>query len=223
MTADILVYAAGAVQAFGFLITDQLRLRIVTLVGTFLYMLYYATVAETPLWGALLASAAIGVANGVGMLQLILRDHKWRVPRQHMDLLPLFGQIPVGDFRTLTRLGNRRRIPKRELFTREGQPNPRLVYLISGSAEITKQDTSFTVTGPCFLGEVGFLRQSPPRATTHLCPGAEIMAWEASELQTAGHRDSRLGLSLRAMISDDMASKVTNSVAAMPPQRQQAG
>lgn len=50
---EIVVFAAGALNTTAYLIINQVLLRLVILVSSTLYIVYYAIVADTPLWTAL--------------------------------------------------------------------------------------------------------------------------------------------------------------------------
>ena len=52
----LLAWAAGGLYAVGYLVINQVILRILVLFGTGFYIWYYAVVADVPLWDAILAS-----------------------------------------------------------------------------------------------------------------------------------------------------------------------
>ena len=63
----MLVYIAGAFHFVGLIITRQVVLRLLLMAGSCLYVFYYATVAETPLWDAIYISFMIITANVIGL------------------------------------------------------------------------------------------------------------------------------------------------------------
>lgn len=215
--ADLLVIIAGFLQALGFVIIDQIRLRILVLLSTALYLTYYLIVADTPLWGAFVASSAIGVANLFGLFQLLTRDSLWRITPNNRPLLAHFPSIPPGEVRRLLDLASRRNVQHPQNLTIEGKTSPRLFLLISGGCIVEKSGTRFDIMAPCFVGEVAYLTNDPASATVIAQPGAHVLEWNIDSLSQVGRRHQRLKLALDAMISNDLAHKVKRSVAQTSP------
>jgi len=212
LNPDVLIYMAGGSFVLGYLIIHQIGLRLMLLLGTALYIAYYATVAEAPLWGAIYTSVATGTANMIGLIALFARRSNWAVPRAHRDLYGEFAHLSPGDFRALMRRGHRRITTQDEVLTTEGQPVTQLVYVISGRAQVSKRGESFDIPPGVFIGEVAYLLGKPAAATNTLPAGAEIVTWNAADLTRAAARSARLKLTLEAAIARDMAAKVTLAV-----------
>ena len=67
-----LVIAGAMLHTFAYLIRDQIALRIVLLVGTFLYIAYYVAVPTGPLWPAIVGTSCIALASIVGLMRVTL-------------------------------------------------------------------------------------------------------------------------------------------------------
>lgn len=208
-----IVLLAGAAFTIGYLIVNQIWLRVSMLVGTSLYIWYYATVADTPLWEAVWTSTIMGCANIIGLTSLLARNSKHAIPRVHRDIYPLFKALPPGDFRRLIRLSTRRKVASAEIITQENVPANRLFYLISGSAKVTKKDEGFEMPAGVFVGEVPFVTGQNSVATTELHVGTEILEWSFDALKKRAAKSDRFGLALQAMIAEDLAHKVAAGVA----------
>ncbi|KMW58546.1 Cyclic nucleotide-binding domain protein [Candidatus Rhodobacter oscarellae] len=213
MQPDFFVYAAGALFITGYLIINQVILRLIVIFGTFFYIAYYATVAEAPLWGAIYMSSAQGTALLIGLLILVGRNTRLAIPRRFQDLYPRFSHLPPGDFRALMRRGRRYMTETEEVLGREGAPVDRLVYVISGVGQVRKRGERFTVPPGVFIGEVAYLMNRGSAATTTLPEGSEIIAWDKAVLDAASAKSPRFRLALEAAISRDMAAKVALAVA----------
>ena len=212
-TPEILAYVAGACYVFGLLIINQVALRILVLVGTVFYILYYFTVAQDPLWEAIYISVLIGGANVLGLIGLLARNSQLAVPRAHKDIYDHFPGLPPGDFRTLLRMAKRGVVEQELKLTTQNASLKKLYYVIEGETAVIKNDDKFRVHGGTFVGEVAFLMERRASASTTLLPGAEYLEWTTEDLRRASARSARFKLALESVLSMDLAQKVSRSVA----------
>jgi len=210
---DVLVFIAGGCLVLGYLIINQVLLRMMVLMGTLFYIAYYATAAAEPLWPAIYLSIAQGSATLIGLALLSARKSRLAIPHGFKDLYPRFSQLPPGDFRALMRLGRRYVTDEEEVLGREGVPVERLVYIISGNARVRKRGEDFELPPGLFIGEVAMTLNTGSAATTILPAGSEIIVWDKTELEHAGEKKPRFKLALQAALSHDMARKVALAVA----------
>ncbi|MEL7166415.1 MAG: cyclic nucleotide-binding domain-containing protein [Pseudomonadota bacterium] len=208
-----IVLAAGGVFTLGYLIINQVLLRLMILIGTGLYIWYYWVVADAPLWEAVLTSVAMGTANLIGLFSLWWRNSRLAIPAEHLDLYSHFEGLPPGDFRDLVRRARRRQISEPTAVTIEGAALGHLIYVISGDVQVKKRGEAFSMPAQVFVGEVAYMTHQPSAATTHLAAGAEILEWDVGELRIRSARKARFKLALEAMISSDLARKVSYAVA----------
>ena len=218
MTPETLAYLAGATYVAGLAITNQIVLRVMILAGTVLYVLYYATVDERPLWEAIYVSIFIGIATFSGLLTLLARRSRLSIPRAHADIYQDFPDLPPGDFRALMRLASRYKLNEDKQATAEGMPGRKLYYVIDGATLVRKGEQAFVLPPKIFLGEIAFLIGAPSAATTWLSAGSEVLEWQFDELRRKCERNARFRLALEAAISNDLARKVALSMGknAMP-------
>ena len=209
---EVLILLAGGAFVLGYLIINQVRLRIVLLIGTLLYIAYYATVAETPLWGAIYASALTLTANLVGLAMLMVRRSRLAIPAAHRDIYPAFGTLTPGDFRTVVRHARRYRLSADRTLTREGEPVERVYYVISGQPRVSKGGQDFDLPAGTFVGEVALLLGRTSAATTDLAAGSEVLEWTVDGIRHRSARSARFKLALESMISHDLAHKVADAV-----------
>ena len=213
VSAEVAVYLAGGCYVLGYLIINQVGLRLMVLLGTAFYILYYAIVSDEPLWEAIYLSLLIGGANLLGLLGLYLHRSKIMIPAGYRDLYANFGDLPPGDFRALMARAERRRLSGVEEVTTEGQAVTRLIYVVSGGIEVEKMGDRFQLPAGIFIGEVAFLTGRVASATSWVAAGAEIVEWSVADLRRRSARKPRFKLALEAMISKDLAAKVTYAVA----------
>ncbi len=216
---DVLIVLAVGSFVTGYLVINQIALRLIFLVGTGLYIAYYMTAAETPLWAAVYGSLLTGSANVIGLASLLLRRTRWSIPRHAADLYQDFEHLPPGDFALLARAGTRRTATAEEVLTHEGAPVDKLVFLIRGAARMQKSGTAAPIPDRRFVGEVAYTLGRPASATVTVAPGADLMVWDRRRLDTLARRKPRLKLAFDAALSRDMAAKVADGfpTAPVPP------
>lgn len=210
---EFLVYAAGACYILGLLIIHQLTLRVLVLVGTGLYLLYYATAADEPLWAAMYITILIGIANVIGLFSLLAGRSKLAIPGAHADIYSHFPSLPPGDFRRLMKHATRYVLQEDAVLTHENAHADQLFFVISGKIQIEKRGEEFDRTAGIFIGEVAYLTGSVASATVRLAAGSEVLAWESRELRAKAARSASFELALGAVLSHDMARKISDSVA----------
>lgn len=215
-TPDALIFTAGALYTLGYLIINQVILRLMIGAGSLAYIGYYFTVAEAPLWGAIAATGLILTANAIGLASLLLQNAVWTVPRAHRDIYPLFAPLGPGDFRALMRRGHRHRLTEDTVATTMGQTTNTVYFVIAGDYAVEKFGLGFSMHGPTFVGEVAHLMDAPSAATTTFPAGLEVITWDRAALTDRARRSPRFKLALEAVMSRDLARKVALAVA--PPQ-----
>ena len=212
LSPSVLIVLAGGVQICGYLLINQTQLRLTMLCSTTLYILYYFNVAETPLWGAIAISSLTLVAILIGLAALYARNASWSVPEEHKDIYPLFDELIPGDFRKVMKLAKRETISETQIVTQEGVAPETLLFVSKGTFAVQKGNVRFDVPGPTFIGEVAYLRNSTSAATTTLPPGTEVVGWDRATLARHTKMSPRLKLAFDALISRDLATKVSLAV-----------
>jgi hypothetical protein len=157
LSPQTLVYSAGALYIFGLVIVNQMVLRILVLAGTAIYVAYYWTVADTPLWEAIYISFLIGLANIIGIFLLMARRSRLAIPAAHADIRDQFATLPPGDFRALMRMAKRYTLNDMSTITMENAPGSKLYYVISGVTTAEKGGHQFDLPPQIFIGEVAYI------------------------------------------------------------------
>ena len=203
---------AGGLHIIGFLLINQVYLRLAMLFGSLAYIAYYWTATELPLWGAIITSALMILANLIGLTSLFARNAAWAVPKDHADIYPHFAPLLPGDFRALVKRSKRFTLTQDITGTVQDTQPAKVYFVIKGSLTVIKSDAEFIVNGPAFVGEVAYLLGTPSSATTILHTGTEILEWSLPDLIRRGARFPRFKLALDSVISRDLAQKVSHAV-----------
>ena len=212
--ADGLVLAAAGSYVVGYLIINQLVLRLFVMAGTLFYIAYYTVVADTPLWTAIWTSVALLIANLFGLWFLLAARTRLFLRSEliHLyDSIDDFKALPPGDFRRIIDAGRRRILTEDQVITREGASNDKLYFLLSGTAAAEKRNHRFDLPAGIFVGEAAYMLGSDSSATVTVHKGAEVLVWEYETLLRKSRRP-RFKLALEAMISRDLSRKVAAAV-----------
>ncbi len=210
---EVLVYLAGLTYVAGYIVINQVVLRLWIMAGTIFYLLYYFTASDEPLWGAIYMSLAIAASNLFGLASLFWQRSRLAVPRAHKDVYDAhFGHVPPGDFRTIMAHATRYVTSDQETLVRHGEPAERVVFLLAGHAVVDKEGERFHMPAGWFFGEVSYVLGQPAAATATVPAGTELISWPVADLHRMARRP-RLRLAFEAAVSRDVARKVSVAVA----------
>lgn len=210
---DAFALAGGTAFIIGYLITNQVWLRVVQMFGSGFYIWYYVSVAETPLWTPLFMSAAMGVANLWGLSLLLLRRSRLILSREERELFDMFHNLTPGDFKMIRKKAERVTLPRGEVLCETRQPVVNVHFVISGEPVARKSSHTFRMTEGIFIGEVAFILGQTSSATVTLPEGGEVLRWPVATLKLAARWSPRFKLAFEAAIAHDMAAKVALAVA----------
>ena len=207
----ILVHMAALTQVIGYLIRDQLSLRVLLLTGTILYIAYYRLYPETPLWDAIFWGCMLGLANLISII-LILRDRTgWRMNENEARLYTAFNRIGPGEFRRLMKLARFEQSTGEKVLTYEGEVPERLYFVIAGHIGIHKAGRAFSEPPGTFIGELSFLTHTPASATVMVAPGAHFVSWDRETLARVLRRKPSMKQALDMLMTQDIAAKLQRS------------
>ena len=99
------LFANGALLFYviGLLMREGLLLRTFLLAGTGCYLLYYFTIADTPLWDAIYASTCIAIANVYSILRSVMDRSTIGMSHDYKELYGHFPTLTPGQFRRIMR------------------------------------------------------------------------------------------------------------------------
>jgi hypothetical protein len=217
-----LIYIGAALLLLAYAIRDELRLRIMIVVSTFVYIAYYYLVRGGPLWEAIVTSALMVGINLWVLAQILLERTTLRLSEDEKRLFDAFDTLNPGQFRRVLSLANWRTAsdPDGTPLTREDEPSGALFYIFDGVISVEKRVRQFRLPEGNFVGEVGFILNRPTTATTVAPQGVRYVEWDASTLRSLSSKRPNLGNALNALLTRDLAKKLSGSYRpddAMPP------
>jgi len=207
-----LAHLAAICYALGLITRDQVILRTLIFAGTLFYIAYYYIVPEQPLWDAIGWSIILGVCNLYVLVQIALERTTLFMSLDEKTVYARFDKMNPGEFRRLMKMGKWREGDGTTEMTRENEVCHNLYFVTSGQIGISKKGQNFIVTEGGFIGEVGYLLQSPASGTTIAAPGSHYIEWPGKDLAKLELRHPGIRVALRDLLNIDMAGKVARSL-----------
>ncbi|WP_308917062.1 cyclic nucleotide-binding domain-containing protein [Jannaschia sp. LMIT008] len=210
------LWIQGALACYlsGFLFRDEVALRSLIVVGSSFYLIYYATVGDTPLWDALLASVAI-ISVNLAMLLVIGRE------RSLLGLSPLGREVVAatglapGQVRALLRHAMPVTAETDLDLIRAGRMPEAIWLVLSGPVDVRRDGRTMPLRRGNFAGELAYMLDRPATADVVARPGSRAVGWEVGRLRTLLRRRPVLDARLTALMGTDVARKLA-APAAVP-------
>ncbi len=208
-----MVLLAAFLQTIAYLFQNQILMRVLLLIGTFLYLWYYFIAAAEPLWAAIYGSAAIAATSIFGFAALLIGRSKWIIPTAHRDIFEHFPGVEPRVFRKLMKAAVIRDVEAEEVLTEIGKAPDHLFYIISGHVTVEKEEAAFQVPALNFIGEISMLlgKSSKASAAVTAPAGTRLIAWPRRKLERIVQNDPKARISLEALLARDMAAKLARS------------
>ena len=206
------VHIAAVFYVAGFLVRDQLYLRLLILLGTFCYMIYYYFVLDVPLWDALIWSAIMGAANLSIIVLIVLERTTFSMSDEELLLYDAFPGLSPGEFRKLLKITDWHAADGQTLLTVEDEAPESLFYVLYGGVRVTKQGQSFSVERPGFIGEIAYTLNRTATANTLVPIGGKYVSWPREKLKALELRYPSIRVALHETLNSDLADKVAHSV-----------
>ncbi|MBL4811013.1 MAG: cyclic nucleotide-binding domain-containing protein [Rhodobacteraceae bacterium] len=221
MVLDLAVFAspgffallAVAFQLLGLVMRQEYWLRILLLIGTLCYVLYYFTVADAPMWEAIFASSLLALANIYALSYVLLDRSTFRMSAKMRDLYQHFPTFNPGQFRRIMRHAKWETASAETLLCDEGKPPSGLYFILEGSIIIKRNGKQSPLPTQRFVGEMSFL-QGPghsANATVIAHAGTRYVTWDRVRLRRQMDRSVPLSNAVSALFNKDLLSKLNRS------------
>ena len=208
---NVLVLTAVAFHASGYLVRDELRLRILILSGTLVYLIYYFILPNGPLWDAIAAACLIATINIYMITILIVERTTIGMDAKQQTAFKSFETLTPGQFRKLYRLAAHNQADGPRQIVKGGERQERLFFVNTGSVEIGHGAKRTKIDAPFFAGEVGFILEETASADVFVKKGAEYLSWDYEDVRALMRRSNNFEHALIALFSKDLARKLGRS------------
>ncbi len=208
-----LPFIALAFQSLGFLVRDELWLRLLILFGTFFYQLYYFFGFCAPEYSMMITSGLLGVINFTMIIVLIFERTTFAMSDETARIYRSFPTLNPGQFRRVMKAGVVKTAPAGEVLVTDGAPLKRLLLITKGQVVISKSDVEYNAKASVFIGEVSFLRQGSASATVKVNEDdTTYVEWQHSDLKQMMKKSAAMNNALIALFSAELAGKVQHSM-----------
>jgi hypothetical protein len=206
----LMIHLGALLYVVCFLFRDQLYLRLLAVASDLVYCIFYYGTVEDPFWAIIYNLMAMTV--NIAMILIIIKDRKLTtMSDQDMELFRAFSGISPGDFRRLRKHGTWHLAEEDTVLTTENKPLTELYYVLSGQVEIKKSDREIPISGKHFIGEIAYLQKTPASATVIAKPGCNYISWTHEDLSKLSDKHDGLAQNLAALMSADLAMKVSRA------------
>lgn len=210
--AAILLHAGAVVYVIAFLFRDEVLIRTFSVLGTLLYMGYYFWYPPQPLWDPIITSMIFLAANVVVIFMILLERTTFQMSDDEKRLFAGFDTLTPGEFRRLLKLAQWHDSGGGEVLTEAGHKPDKLHYILDGEVLIEKDGTSFPVSDGRFIGEIGYVLGQAATGTVRAPQGTRYVSWNVSDLTRLSQRKPAIGVALSALLGEDLARKLADSV-----------
>lgn len=206
----ILVHLAALTYVAGFLISNQMILRGLILIGTGFYIAYYYLEPATPLWDAIFWSVVMGLANGFTMIRLMLDRRRGAIPESDLAIHNVLPGLSAGDFQRMMALVEETVIGEDTVVIRAGTVPEHVYFVVSGEVLLRPRGENSVI---CVFGRSHFVGAAPyilgraASATVTLGAGGRVMRWKTADLRALAARTESVRAALDAAFSRDLAVK----------------
>lgn len=206
-----LVHLAAATQVVGFLVRDQIVLRIMILLGTCLYIAYYYIEPSAPLWDAIVCGVLMAAANLYMIIRLLVDRRPGVFDEEDLLIYGAIRQIAPGEFKRLMKRAQKGHAADDLALTSESAVPEYLYFVLGGEVTLSKGGEMGHLQAPMFIGDISYILNQPASATTTLRRGGRYARWRASDLRPFLAKNDKLQGALEAAFNRDLASKLAGS------------
>ncbi|WP_159089073.1 cyclic nucleotide-binding domain-containing protein [Tateyamaria sp. Alg231-49] len=206
-----LIFLGLFFRSAGFLVRDELMLRVLMIIGTFCDIVFY--VLQSPsIWGAVMTNTVLVVINASLIIIIVFERSILFMTKTDRRVFEQFMTLSPGQFRWVNRRARWRIADRRSVLLQEGEASNALFFINAPTYTVEKQGVSYTAKGPAFVGEIMLLQGGVASATVVAPKGAIYAEWDAHKLRCAMRKNRSLGNALMARFGHDLADKVRYSV-----------
>ena len=205
-----LVHIATAMLLLAYFIREELWLRLMIIAATLIFNLYYWLIPDPPLWDSVIGGFLMIAVNLFVLAQVMLDRTTFRLSAEEKLLFSGFETLTPGQFRRVLKVA-RWRVGDGTVLTHRGEPSDALYYVFDGMVAVEKGEHRFHLPAGNFVGEVAFVLGGGATATTTATAGTRYVEWDVLDLKRLSDKYPALGNALNALLTRDLANKLTES------------
>ena len=209
----VLYAIAYGLSIVAFMMTNIQMLRLMVVVSSTGFLIYYYGFPAEPLWLDVVSELAFVLINLFMMLFLVWKNSRVKFDEREQFLYENeFSGLNRVDFSKLLKISKWCLNGLNHVYTVEGEEVQYIYYLVSGGAEAELPDgTKVGVRQGNVIGEVSYRLESPASATVRSTESCLSLRWEQSELRELCGKFESIKLAVDNVLSSHMARKLVDS------------
>ena len=198
----------AALAAFSF--NSIIWLRILTVVSSLFYVIYYFTYPSEPLWLDIITEGSLVIVNLVMLVSLTIRQKTMKFNKEEEELKGgVFDRLSRFEFYKLMRLAKWRTAKPDEKLIVKGQEVTQLYFIYDGAANVYFDKTyNVDVSDGTFLGELSFSLFEKARTDVTIKTKSRLVYWNQDDLWDLLERKPTMRVHFSEIINEDMARKM---------------
>lgn len=208
---SILLLCGLMLKSTGFVLRDELVLRVFVAAGISLDIAFYA-LQPVPIPQSILANSVLVSVNLVLIVVIVLERTTLRMSEADRALFAHFPTLSPGQFRRILRVAAKDTVASGSDLIAEGAPVEALYLVFADSYEIEKRGKRYTARGPAFAGEIAFLTGACSSASVRVPGGTRVVVFDSLALRRLMARRPAIHNAMVALFGEDLARKVAASV-----------
>ncbi len=203
-----LLHTANVVYLLSYLVKDILWLRLLTVVGGVLLMVW-AYVQPEPLWPSIAWNAVFMTINAWQIVLLLLERRPVRLSERDMHLYRLvFRTLTPREFVKLLALGRWEEATPQTHIVERAHALDRLMVIASGRTAVRVGDRVVELGEGRFVGEMSFITGEPPTADVVAIDSIRYVSWPKAELRKFLADHPPLRAAWQAVLGADLVGKL---------------
>jgi len=195
-----------------FAMTSMQSLRLLIVLSSTSYAVYYYLFPAEPLWLDVGSELALVVVNGFMLVYLAWSNSRIRFDQREQFLYEHeFSDLTRVEFNRLLKISEWHLESDGFVYTVTGRALDDIFYLISGRAEAELPDgNTAAVMEGSVIGEVSYRLQCPASATVTALESCMCLRWNQDELRALCKRNENIKRTLDTVLSSHMARKLSD-------------
>lgn len=206
-----LIYIGLLLQVSGFLVREELLLRVLVGSGICCDLAFFA-LQEPPILPSVFANAVLVFVNVAILIVIVMERTTITLAPREKELFQALGTLTPGQFRRLLKRARFHTAKERTELLSEGAATDALYFIEHGRFFLQKGADVAAAQGPAFIGEIAFLREGTASASVHVEAGTPYVEWPKDQLAPLMGRSQPLRNALMTAVARDMADKVARSL-----------
>jgi hypothetical protein len=195
-----------------FAMTSMQKLRLLIVLSSMAYAVYYYFFPAEPLWLDVGSELALVVINGFMLIYLVWSNSRIKFDQQEQLLYENeFSGLTRIEYHQLLKISEWELERPGYVYTTINKALDNIYYIVSGRAEARLADgNAATIREGSVIGEVSYRLKCPASATVTAIESCMCLRWNQEELQALCKKNENIKRTLDALFSSDMARKLSD-------------